>query len=246
VRAVKPSLSVVLLAAMLFAPAIQATEIRQFDRMDGDDQITFIDKLVDSVEAACRNDPALLARVERFFMEKQPGEQISGMGRFSINLSQARIADLQVAEKNPKARRLEVEDVMYATLFKSGIVLDKNFRPVAVNFQPQKPLSSKYLTLDDANKELAQQEAWAARNVVEHSFNHGGPDASLSGFTDDQKAIAFFVALAATAVLLRGSGSGGGSTAAPFPPPPSQSVNDVMKLAQQASCMATQTFPCPD
>ncbi|MGB8590934.1 MAG: hypothetical protein WA755_13605 [Candidatus Acidiferrales bacterium] len=240
----KRSLAIALSAAMLFAPALHATEIRQFDRMAGDDQITFVDKLVDSVEAACQNDPALLARVKRFFLAKQPGEQISGMGRFSINLSLARIADLQVAEKNPNARRLEVEDVMYATLFKSGIILNKNFRPVAVNFHPQKPLSSKYLTMVDANKELAQQQAWAARNVVEHTFNHGGPVASLSGFTDDQKAIAFFVALTAAAVLLKGSGSGGGPTVAPYPPA-GQSMNDIMKQAQQVACAATQDWgPC--
>jgi len=88
---------------------------------------------------------------------------------------------------------------------------------------------------------LAQQQAWAAGNVVEHTFNHGGPVASLSGFTDDQKAIAFFVALGAVAVLLKGSGSGGGSTVAPYPPA-GQSVNDIMKQAQQASCVATQDF----
>jgi hypothetical protein len=169
----KSQLAIVVSVVMLFAPLAPAMEIRQFDRMSGDDQIKFIDKLTDSVEDASKNDPALLARVKRFFMNKQPGEAISGMGRFELNLSLARIADLQAAEKNPKARRLEVEDVMYATLARSGIILNKYFSPV---FQPQKPLAQKFLTREDADKALAQTQAWIARTVEPgHSFSHGGP-----------------------------------------------------------------------
>src|SRR6185437_11509924 len=101
--------------------------IRQFDRMNGDDQIRFVDKLVDSVEAAAQNDPAQLAKVKRFFMNKQPGEQVSGMGRFELSLSLARIADMDAAAKNPRAQRLQVEDVMYAVLFNTGITLTMRF-----------------------------------------------------------------------------------------------------------------------
>ena len=185
----KAYLAIVVSAVMLFAPLAQAMEIRQFDRMSGDDQIKFVDQLKDSVKDASKNDPALLARVKRFFMKKQPGEAISGMGRFELNLSLARIADFQGAEKNPKVRRLEVEDVMYATLARSGIVLGKNFRPVAANFQPQEPLAQKFLTREDADKALAQTQAWIARTVEpEHT-------SGLSGFSDNEKAMAFFLAL---------------------------------------------------
>src|SRR5690348_9860150 len=109
----KAHFAIVVSAIMLFAPLAQAIEIRQFDRMSGDDQVKYIDKLTDSVEDASKQDPALMARVKRFFMNKQPGEAVSGMGRFELNLSLARIGDLEAAEKNPKARRLEMEDVMY-------------------------------------------------------------------------------------------------------------------------------------
>jgi len=174
--------------------------------------INYIDKLTDSVEDASKNDPALLARVKRFFMKKQPGEAISGMGRFELNLSLARIADLQAAEKNPKVRRLEVEDVMYATLDRSGIVLNKYFRPA--NFQPQKPLAQKYLTREDADKALAQTQAWIARTVEpEHTFSHGGPQTGLSGFSNNEKAIAFFLALAAIGTVVgKASGPSDGSS----------------------------------
>src|SRR5690242_17708319 len=101
----KSHLASALAVAMIFAPAAQAMEIRQFDRLDGDDQIKFVDNLVDSVEAAAKNDPALLAKVKRFFMDKKPGEEISGMGRFELSLSLARIADMDASAKNPKAPR---------------------------------------------------------------------------------------------------------------------------------------------
>jgi len=133
-------------ASLLLPNMVQATEIRELDHMSGDDQIRFVDKLIDSVEDASKSDPALLARVKRFFMNKQPGEVIDGMGRFELNLSLARIADMDSAAKNPKARRLEVEDVMYTTLERSGIILGNTFRPSASNFHPQQPLSDKYLT----------------------------------------------------------------------------------------------------
>jgi hypothetical protein len=217
----KAHVAIVVSAVMLFAPLAQAMEIRQFDRMSGDDQIKYIDKLTDSVEDASKNDPALLARVKRFFMKKQAGEAISGMGRFELNLSLARIADLQAAEKNPKVRRLELEDVMYATLGRSGIVLDKHFRPD--NFQPQKPLAQKFLTREDADKALAQTQAWIARTVEpEHTFSHGGPQTGLSGFSDNEKAIAFFLALAAIGTVVgKASGpSDGNSAVYPFIPVP--------------------------
>src|SRR5690348_6555911 len=154
----KAHLASVLAAAIIFAPVAQATQIRQFDRFDGDDQIKFVDKLVDSVEAAAANDPVLLAKVTRFFMDKKPGEEISGMGRFELSLSLARIADMDASAKNPKAPRLEVEDVMYATLFNSGFRFSDSFRPTAVNFQPQRPLG-RALTRQDGDKALADRKS---------------------------------------------------------------------------------------
>ena len=87
-------------------------------------------------------------------------------------------------------------DLVGNLIKQGGIVLGKNFRPVAVNFQPQKPLAQKYLTREDADKALAQTQAWIARTVEpEHTFSHGGPQTGLSGFSDNEKAIAFFLAV---------------------------------------------------
>ena len=171
---------------------LRGMEIRQFDRMSGDDQIGYIDKMIDKIEEACKDDPAKLAQVELFFRKKQPGEAISGMGRFELSLSLARVADLQAAEKNPKARRLEVEDVMYVALGSRGIVINRYFRPA---YQPKKPLAEKFETLEGANETLKQTKAWVARTVTvepEHSFSHGGPSSSVPGFANDAMTIRFF------------------------------------------------------
>ncbi len=248
----RPYLATVLSAALIFAPFAQATEIRQFDRYDGDDQIRFVDKLVDSVEAAAKNDPAQLAKVKRFFMNKQPGEAISGMGRFELNLSLARIADMDASAKNPKARHLEVEDVMYATLFNNGLRFSNSFRPVAVDFQPQKPLG-RPLTRQDADKALAQTRQWIARTVEpEHRFDHGGPvgetEQSWSGWSDDQKAIAFFAAIIALGYLVGGSGHGSTNSGAYDPPipPDTRTFDQMYRDAQRTACAATLDTNCRD
>jgi len=196
-------------AVMFFAGAAQAMEIRQFDKMAGDDQIRYVDRLAQSVEDATKGE--LLARVKRFFMPKQPGEDISGMGRFEVNLSLARIADLEAVEKNPKARRLEVEDVMYVTLETSGIALPKSFRPVASNFQPKLPLSKKAMSKEEAGKALAEARAWAARTVdAPHAFRSNSGSV-FSGFPDSQKAIAFFTALMAIGMAANNAGASSSS-----------------------------------
>lgn len=244
----KAHLASVLAATMSFAPIAQATEIRQFDRFDGDDQIKFVDKLVDSVEAAAKNDPALLAKVKRFFMDKKPGEEISGMGRFELSLSLARIADLDASAKNPKALHLEVEDVMYATLFNYGFRFSNSFRPSAVAFQPQKPLG-RTLTPLDGDKALAETRDWIARTVrpaPERDFTHGGPQGSVgwSGWSDDQKCIAFFAAIIGAGVVLERMGIHLGD-----PTPAAggeQNWDQMYRQAQRTACAATLDTNCRD
>jgi hypothetical protein len=54
---------------------------------------------------------------------------------------------------------------MYATLFNNGIRFTKSFRPIAVNFRAQKPLTPPS-TRQDAVRSLAQTREWIARNVA--------------------------------------------------------------------------------
>jgi len=194
--------SVWLSVALLAIPAtVRGMEIRQFDTLDGDDQIDFVDQLAESVQAAARG--ALAARVKYFFEPKHPGEEISGMGQFEMNLALARIADLDAAEKNPRIRRLDVEDVMYTTIESAGIVLGQNFRPSAVRFQPKRPPANFVMDKVHARRALDDTQAWiAAQNRI--------PQRRL---TDSEKAIAFFAALMAIGTVLDRAGvtlSGGG------------------------------------
>ena len=235
-------------AAMFFANTAQAMEIQLFDRMAGDDQIRYVGQLEDSVEGALKGDPALLARVKRFFLAKQPGEDLSGMGRFELNLALARIADIDTAAKNPKARRLELEDVLYVTLERNGIALPKTFRPTAANFQPKFPISPKPLTKEDAVKGEARMRAWVARTVdTPRTFRPN----SHSDFSDNDKAIAFFMALAAIAVAARSSDKGSATSSGGMPvvdnrPWWQQSGFDTWGQAVHAACIGSTTSAHPN
>src|SRR6267154_820966 len=109
-------------AAMLFTSAAQAMEIRQFDKMAGQDQGEFIAELVQGAEKVLTDaggaDQA--AQVSHLFTTNDPGDQISiGMTEFIRNLARARVADVKRIENDPKARRLEVEDAMIVTMRKN-------------------------------------------------------------------------------------------------------------------------------
>jgi len=203
----KAALAVLASLSLLGAQIAQAIEIRAFDRIAPDDQIDYVGLMIDSVE---RSVPAAeLPRVQRFFRNKQPGETISGMGQFELNLSLARVADLQAAEKDPRARRLAVEDVMYVTLERNGIKLPAGFRPAATNFHAKLPPRRAVMDKVAAERALEETRTWVARNVEPpHEFrSHSGG----YGLSDTEKGIAFFAALALVAVAASKAGGGGGS-----------------------------------
>jgi hypothetical protein len=212
-NAVKVFPLVLACTSLLFANLSQAMEIRQFDKMADVDQITYIDDLRINVENSV--PPAQLERVKRFYKSKQPGEVISGMGQFELNLALARVADLQQPEKYARARRLGVEDVMYVTLERNGISLPPGFRPVAMNFQAKLPPRKDPMTLEAAVRALADTRTWVARDVAPPTDFH----ASSGGFglSDTDKGVAFFAALAvlvATAAA-KGGDKGEATSGAP-------------------------------
>ncbi len=161
---------------------------------------------------------AQLPRVKRFFQKKQPGEVISGMGQFEMNLSMARLADVEARDKNPRARRLDVDDVMYVTLERNGIALPEGFRPAAMQFKPTLPVSTKIVSRQDANKALAETKTWVARSVPgsDTAMPSAGP--TLSGFSSLDKGVAFFVGLIALAKAADAASGGALSQGAGSPP----------------------------
>jgi hypothetical protein len=132
----------ILAAALLFAGAAQAVEIRQFDKVDKQDQRAYVALLVQSAKKALidqgRSD--LAAQVDQLFTKTPSGDKMPlGMTEFERNLALARLSDLDRIAHDPNARRLEVEDAMYVTLEKNGITLPDSFFTAVSNFKPRFP-----------------------------------------------------------------------------------------------------------
>ena len=136
-------------------------EIQLFDRLAEDDEIAYVNKLMEAVYAAAKGDQ--VARAHRFFQDKQPGETISGMGQFELRLAQKRLNDMKLAATDPKAPRTRVDDVMDSVLEQNGLVFTP--RPVVRNFQRKFANLRDPLTLAGAEKELADVRAYVYRNT---------------------------------------------------------------------------------
>ena len=120
-------------------------EIRQFDKMTGQDQSDYIGNLIVGSENALADEakPDIAAQIKHLFTTKEPGDaDVIGMVEFERNLALARVADAQRAETDPNAHRLEVEDAMIVTLQKNHIPMSKTFvtafRAINSNFQPRR------------------------------------------------------------------------------------------------------------
>ncbi|MGA8088126.1 MAG: hypothetical protein WCA10_12525 [Terracidiphilus sp.] len=136
-------------------------EIWFFDRMQGDDEIAYVNELMQAVDAAAKGDQ--VARVQRFFKDKQPGETISGLGQFELKIAQARVKDMELVAKNPKAPRARVDDVMDAVLEQNGFTLTP--KPIVRNFQRRFANLRDPLTMAGAQKELEDVRAYVRRNT---------------------------------------------------------------------------------
>jgi hypothetical protein len=136
-------------------------EIQLFDRMLDIDQIRYVTELQAAVRAVAKPDQLVL--VNRFFQQKQPGEDLSGMGRFELRMAHVRITDIEVAQTNPKAPRALVDDQMTWALERSGIALTP--APAVRNFQRNFDHLQNPLSLDNARKTLVLVDADAHRNV---------------------------------------------------------------------------------
>ena len=119
--------------------------IQQFDKMAMSDQVEYIADLIDGAQKVLTNDgkPGVAAQVKYLFTTKNSGATSTiGMRAFETSLASLRAIDESNAEKNPKAHRLEVEQVMIAALKNHGIILPKSFLTVANNFKPKYPPQS--------------------------------------------------------------------------------------------------------
>jgi len=132
----------ILSTAMLLSAAAQAMTIIRFDKMADDDQDEYVADLVVGAQKVLDDGAKhdLAVKVHKLFTDIKQGDKISaGMSDFEILLAKARVADDLRIQKDPHARRLEVEDAMALTLKKNAIEVPDSFFTVAGNFHPKLP-----------------------------------------------------------------------------------------------------------
>ena len=151
-------------AAILFATAAQAMKLQQFDRMADQDQIDYISQLVARVHASVSADQR--SKVDKFFKARDTGygEGVSGMTAFELDLARLRSAELKPVAGGMKLQGADVEQVLFKTLQRNGIILPQSFLTVPMSFQPKHTLHQP-VSQEVADKWLAQLEAEAARKA---------------------------------------------------------------------------------
>jgi hypothetical protein len=133
-------------AAFLLGGSLHAMEIQKFDKMAAADQDSYVGTLIEGAEkvliAQGKND--LAVKVDQLFATTLAGDKMSvGLTAFEVNLARVRVVDAKTHEKNPDARRLEVEHAMILTLKDNGVVLPPGFMTVGKDFRPKVPPQKK-------------------------------------------------------------------------------------------------------
>src|SRR5215813_7923934 len=99
-------------AVMLSTVAVQAMEIRQFDKLADADQDEYVADLILGAQKVLRDSGKadLAEKVRKLFTEKDPQANVSmGMIQLDLSIAKARVADLETIGKDPNAIRLEIE-----------------------------------------------------------------------------------------------------------------------------------------
>jgi hypothetical protein len=112
--------------AILFVGMAHTATFPQFDVMSDDAKTEFVTDMVDRTEQALRDEGKadLAGKNGAAFVDIAPRDRLSlGMVELERNIARARVADLHGLEKDPKAKRVYVEDALLVTLEKNGIEL---------------------------------------------------------------------------------------------------------------------------
>jgi hypothetical protein len=141
-KTLAPAFAVLLSGNLVSSISLHAMEIQKFDMMSSEDRQAYMDFLPEAAQRllaeAGRKDDA--SKVHNLFKEIHPGNVLSdGEIAFEENLDRARVADVKKHAEDPSARRLEVEDALFVTLKKAGVVLPQSFFVVGKDFKPKHP-----------------------------------------------------------------------------------------------------------
>jgi hypothetical protein len=134
-----------IMVVTLSLPArLPATTFPKFDKMDIEDQAEFVAVMLDATQKALSDDGQadLAGQIEHLFTTIEPGDSMSiGLVEVERNIARARVFDAQHVEKDPQAKRLDVEDALFVTLQKNGIILSTKAMNAAMdalaNFHPE-------------------------------------------------------------------------------------------------------------
>jgi hypothetical protein len=135
---------VVAVVVLCLPAALPATTFPQFNKMDIHEQAEFVAVMVNATQAALRaagnSDQA--AQIEQLFTTIEPGDATSvGLVELERNLALARVYAAKDAEKDSKAKPIEVEDALFVTLEKNKIPMTENVMNAVMDamasFHPQ-------------------------------------------------------------------------------------------------------------
>ncbi len=104
--------------------SLSAMPYRQFDSMNTLDQAESIAVMVDTTQQvlSVSGGANYAAQIEQLFTTIEPGDSMSlGLVELESNVDRGRVFDDERFAKDPKARRLDVEDALFVTLKKNNI-----------------------------------------------------------------------------------------------------------------------------
>jgi hypothetical protein len=120
---------VVAVVVLCLPAALPATTFPQFNKMDIYEQAEFVAVMVNATQAALRDagNSDQAAQIEQLFTTIEPGDATSvGLVELERNLALARVYAAKDAEKDSKAKPIEVEDALFVTLEKNKIPMTTN------------------------------------------------------------------------------------------------------------------------
>jgi hypothetical protein len=120
--------SIAIVLGVCLPASLPAMKFSSFDRMGIEAQAEFTAVIIYETQKALRSEGHADAamRIEDLFTARPPGDRIAaGLLELEGNEVSARDFDAQQAAKNPKARRMDVEEAFFLTLQHHDIVVSK-------------------------------------------------------------------------------------------------------------------------
>ena len=113
-----------------------AVPYERFDKMGIEAQAEFVAVMVEVTKTVVRREGKSdqWIKIDTLFTKVEKGDEFAlGIAEYQMNEAKGRVFDLERVKKDPKARRLDVEDAWFVTLKKNGIDLSKEAATALLN-----------------------------------------------------------------------------------------------------------------